>query len=207
MSTLAWNGVAGLPSRGDNPFASCWTRPGSLPFLADAGVCPTQVLDAWRAHGCRGQIVGPHGVGKSTLVAAVGERLVERGDQPRWITLRAGESSPRALLRVSISERSPLLLDGLEQLTAWGARRVLRRCTRRGAGLLATTHRAVHGLPVLASLAPTLSLTLRLFDELTRDRPTPITTAMAAHAFAESGGDVRATWFRLYDLHESLVRG
>lgn len=196
--------TAAPPSRHDNPFATCWTRPGALPCLPMAGVSVEQLLERWRAAGGHGQVVGRHGVGKSTLLRAAGERLAVEGELVRSALFRADGSR-------TLPSRLPgggvLLVDGLEQLGWLSRSRLLSRCRRRGVRVLASTHRPLRGLPVLAEVEPTESLMRVLFDRLTAERPTPVTADEAALAFAECGGNLRELWFRLYDQHESAVRG
>ena len=67
----------------DNPFSAHRIRPGSIPYLFSAEDDATdvsrldQLIDSWRAGHYFGQIVGPHGCGKTTLAYAIARRAVE----------------------------------------------------------------------------------------------------------------------------------
>lgn len=86
-----------------NPFSTCYTRPGAIPFrldeisigeLAESLFCGRSVL----------QIVGQHGSGKTTLTIELGRFLQERQTSKtgsrigettaRWITLRKANRVP-----------------------------------------------------------------------------------------------------------------
>lgn len=206
MTTLATHSTAPPPSRDDNPFATCWTRPGALPYVSTEATTVEATLAAWRHADHQGQIVGPHGVGKSTLLAAVRETLASDGWQVRGVVFRAEEHAapPRDLFASgNAKNRVVWLIDGLEQLSPWRRWWLVRRARFARVALLATTHQPIAGLPVLARLAPSLPVVLQLFRRLTQNRRTPITEATVADSFKNANGDVRETWFRLYDLHEA----
>lgn len=198
------------PTREDNPFATCWTRPGAMPYLPTADGSVDKLLAAWRLADGRGQIVGPHGVGKSTLLLAAGDALEDQGWEVRSVVFGADQPSrprPSALTDFRQATGRLLLIDGWEQLTTWRRWRLLRHCAAENVSVLATTHRATRWLPRLMTLAPTPRLISRLYHELVRERPSPVTESMALQAFEGAGCDIRETWFRLYDRHEDLIHG
>lgn len=193
------------PARGDNPFATCWTRPGAIPWCNVAGFEVSRLATAFLRSRV-GQIVGPHGVGKSTLMVAIGHLLVEQGLSVHFWTLHAGRC--RQPPRPKTPSGSVLLVDGAEQLT-WRERlRLIRQCKREGILLLATAHSSwqLLTLPVLARLAPTLSLAKRLFAELSTQHPTLVQSADLAASYRRQRGNLRDVWFELYDLHEERSR-
>lgn len=191
--------MADPPSREANPFATCWTRPGALPYesVSDSGVEP--VLARLKAANWRGQIVGPHGAGKSTLMHALRERLGREGvGAIDW-----HPSAPEEPGRL-------LLAEGFEKLPPKQCRTHLRAWRRSGQRFLLTTHRPLRwqrgAPPVVATLAPDCRLLARLFQRLTAERRTPVTLANARASFALRRGDLREVWFDLYDLHEKHAR-
>ncbi len=214
------------PSRNTNPFATCWTRPGALPFRFPAGESAEQLVARLATNGWWGEIVGPHGCGKSTLLAALLPALRDAGCSIRVITLRDGQRRlPRGWHAQSPSDgrgkrelRRPrpsldaqgratppciLVIDGYEQL-GWLQRLLLkRRCRRAAAGLLVTSHSPT-GLPTLITLAPDLPLIQQLVATLCERAATRITPADVVASHAGRGSNVRDIFFDLYDRHERL---
>ncbi len=187
---------AAPPSREANPFATCWTRPGALPWCGDT----SDVVEKLRTAGWRGQVVGPHGSGKSTLLHALVEPLRRAGRRPVLIDSRSDQCGAGDFLLIEAFERLP--------------RREQRRCVaawrRAGVGFVATTHQAlsssIHPLRVVAQTTPDPSVVVNLFDRLTERRPTPVTVGDALASFASRAGDLREVWFDLYLLHEDRTR-
>ena len=52
----------------DNPFSTRFVAPDRHPFLLPAGERLADLGERWLAYGGWGEIVGPHGTGKSTLL-------------------------------------------------------------------------------------------------------------------------------------------
>ncbi len=186
--------LAAIPNRQSNPFATCWTRPGALPFSPSEVASVESCLELLEANQWRGQILGPHGVGKSTLLVSIGQALESRGLPVTW--MRAGRDSDQL---PPAADEAVLLVDSYECLPRW------RRWLWRRRRLVATSHRPA-GLPTIASLRPTLGDAMKLFEWLTADRPTPVLPGDLARSFASRRGNVREVWFDLYDLHERRTR-
>lgn len=55
-----------------NPFSTTFIRPGAIPFLFPNDQTIQDVVRQLAATDWWGQIIGPHGTGKSTLTAAAG---------------------------------------------------------------------------------------------------------------------------------------
>lgn len=194
------------PSRDANPFATCWVRPGRLPYAAvgdDAR--PERMLDKLANAGWRGQLVGGHGSGKSTLLLTLRDELDRRDVPYRAIDAR----DPSRRWRTGDGESPRLLLvEGFERLRPCEQRRRLAAWRRAGIGCLVTTHRPLRcwprPLPVLATLSPSETLLERLFQRLTAGSETPVGLEDAKRSLYLHRGDLRAVWFDLYDLHERL---
>lgn len=190
--------AAGLPP---NPFATSRTRPAAAPFAPTGQASVAGVLLALEGTGLRGQILGPHGAGKSTLWERVAECLVSRGYAVHVVRLRGAAPAPDG----GLPHRDPsavVMIDGFERLPRW------RRwwfATIRCRGLIVTSHRSV-GLPTVARLAPMLAEARVAFRAVVGPHPTPVTEEDLAKAFHRCGGNLRETWFDLYDLHERRVR-
>ena len=191
-------------SRRDNPFATCWTRPGALPWFPvnDTGIdrLVTELLEH-----SSGQIVGPHGSGKSTLLNALAEELQRRGEVViRWTIDGGRPAAPRPRL----TSRAVLLLDGFEQLDSWDRVGLLGQQWRYGVRLVFTTHRPTSRTraALLAELSPTAANAVGLFRALTAARRTPLGEQDFHASFARHNGNLREVWFDLYDRHEQSMR-
>jgi hypothetical protein len=198
------------PSRLDNPFATCWTRPGALPFRFAEGHSAAGLVAKLAAHAWRGEIIGPHGSGKSTLLAALKPALVAAGCRVHAISLREGERRlPRSawdwLAIESRGQRVLVIVDGYEQLRWWERAKLMRRADAVGVGLVVSSHEPT-GLPTLVRLAPDRELIEQLVSALCARAPTGVTAADVAASHACHGANVREIFFALYDRHERLRR-
>ena len=197
--------VSDAPSRRDNPFATCWTRPGALAFRFSAGQSTEQLVALLAAQNWHGAIIGPHGSGKSTLLAALQPALAAAGWEVLQITLR--DAQRRLPPRFVPCDRCPTLLvvDGYEQLAWFEQARLKRRCRRAKLGLLVTAHRPTN-VATLIRLAPDRQLVQQLVGNLTAQVSTPLTAEDIAASHACHGSNVREVFFDLYDRHERLRR-
>lgn len=156
----------------------------------------------------RGEIIGPHGSGKSTLVAGLIKALEASGFRCPLFGLHDGQRfMPRGWSRTLRRGGRPIVfIDGYEQL-GWISRLAVRwRCARTGNGLVVTAH-APTGLPLLACTKPSVELTLEVARCLIRSGGAVADTDRwlvdaASAAFARHQGNVREVLFDLYDLYE-----
>ncbi len=187
----------------DNPFRV--QRLAELAYRLE-GTTWEALLARWDALGRRAALVGPEGRGKSTLLAELGERLVERDSvRLRAVVLRRGEQqlprAERARLLDGVTNRDLLLVDGAQELAAWEWRR-LREASRAAGGLLITSHRAGL-LPTLHECRTTPELLGNLLAELLRGEPDAGIVAPAAGAatlFARHHGNLRDALLAAYDI-------
>jgi len=194
------------PSRHANPFATCWTRPGALPFRFTNDQTNEQLIAKLAAQNWRGAIVGPHGSGKSTLLESLKPALAAAGRHVRQISLHDGQRRlPREFFDALKGPHTLAVIDGYEQLNWWERVRLARRCRRANVSLLVTTH-ATTRIPTLIELAPNRALITQLVADLcagvsTTISPTDVTASHACH-----GSNVREIFFALYDRHERRRR-
>jgi len=187
----------------ENPFCTRRVRPGAIPFLFPPGEDAETLVRRLQENGWRGEIVGPHGSGKSALLAALLPSLERAGQQPLLIELRDRQRRLPLDLRRQFLEKPPtiVVVDGYEQLGFWSRFRLKRLCRRRGWGLLATAPGAV-GLPVLFSTVVTPELARTVVDRLLAGQTPPWTAEELNERLARHGGNLRETLFDLYDFYE-----
>ena len=195
------------PSRRDNPFATCWTKPGALAFRFADGQDAQQLVNKLAAQNWWGAIVGPHGSGKSTLLESLKPALIAADRRIIAISLHDGQRRlPRTFYdAIAADGNTQIILDGYEQLGWLERLRVARLCRRTRAGLLVTAH-ADTRIPTLIRLAPERLLIAQLVADLCAEVSTPIAPEDVAASHACHGSNVREIFFDLYDRHERRRR-
>jgi hypothetical protein len=198
-----------------------------MPFVFASGQSAETLVARLRDAGWWGEILGPHGTGKSVLLATLMPAIERAGRRPVLIELHDGQRRlPSVLRRADIpvchpvcpGSESPedrqeclsscgaepptlLIVDGCEQLTRWNRWRMKRLCRRRGWGLLVTAHASV-GLPELCRTAATPELAETIIERLMAGRTRPFSAAEVTDCFARHRGNLREMLFELYDLYE-----
>ncbi len=189
-----------------NPFSTRWVRPGALRYQFPEGNHAAMLLAELRGHHWRGAIIGPHGSGKSALLATLTPEIERAGRAVRAIILSDGQRHlPADFPWPGPEEPSGLLIvDGYEQLGWCGRRRLGQFCRRSGWGLLISAHSdtAAGGFPVLLRTSPDLATVQRLVAYHLPPHGGLIQPADVASAFRAHRGNVRETFFALYDLFE-----
>jgi hypothetical protein len=190
------------PEAADNPFSTCRTRPGAIPYRFPPGLSAATLLERLRANGWRGQIIGAHGTGKSAFLATLLPAIEQSGHPALLVELHDGARRlPLDLGRAGLAPGSVLVVDGYEQLGFWSRWSLRRFCRRQGLGLLVTAHRPV-GLPDLFHTATTPELAQALARHLLGPRHDLIRPEEVLRQFELRGGDLRDVWFDLYDCCE-----
>ena len=190
-----------------NPFATRFTRPDAMPFLFPEGVDADTLLARLRHFNWRAAIVGPHGVGKSTLLYTLIPMIEQAGREVRYVALHDGERRlpPEVFRHCSHDRPVQLVVDGYEQLAPW-RRWALRSWTVwHRVGLLVTAHRGEGrwpGLPILWRMEPDCVTAQRVVDYLQRDTDALIRPDDIDAALSRSQGDLREALMRLFDVHE-----
>jgi len=186
-----------------NPFSTRHVRPGAIPFRFPAGKGAEGLLERLERNNWQGQIVGPHGSGKSALVATLITSIERSGRRPYLIELHDGQR------RLPVSRRQTsafgpgtvLIVDGYEQLSTWSRFTLRRLRRRRGFGLVVTSHQSV-GLPDLFRTTTSLGLAHEIVRDLLGGEPSPVTADEVDRPFTSHEGNMREILFDLYDLYE-----
>jgi hypothetical protein len=180
----------------ENPFRA--QRLEALDFRVPGGL--ELLVDRFEAMGRRAAVIGGHGSGKTSLLAALVPRLVARGLEVASLRLRRGERRLGPVGERWLARATPgvvLLLDGSDELGVRDWSRVLL-ASRRAGGLLVATHgRSL--LPTLYRCRPDAHLLADLMRDLHRGCTCALPSAEAL--LARHGGNLREALRELYDLH------
>ncbi|MEE3371362.1 MAG: hypothetical protein VX346_18655 [Planctomycetota bacterium] len=195
---------AGLRWPDSNPFSVRWIDPSRIYFETPPGICLNQLIRQLETKRGWGQIVGPHGSGKTTLVNQLEFQLRRRSMPVVKAVLhrRAWRQGFPQALSATRRRGTRLIVDGFEQLPRilqW----VLRWfCLWRGCGLLVTSHRDV-GLPWLVQTTSSLAWVQQIVSRLLQSCPGDVIREEDVRVcYYRQEGNLRETLFALYDLFE-----
>jgi hypothetical protein len=188
-----------------NPFATRFTSPGRLPPLDSSGVAIDldELLSRFRHLGDRAAIRGPHGTGKSTLLAAMAECIRRDGRLGGLVRLGLGWRRDLGAVAAGLAacgRDSVLCIDSWERLGGVAAAITCVVARATGRGLLVTSH-GEGPLPTLVSCSTTPRLLCTIVDRLP-DRHGLLSSADIEETFREAGGNLREALFLLYDRFE-----
>lgn len=169
----------------DNPFRSEAIH--KLPFW---GANVHDIYHSWRRADYRGEIVGHHGCGKTTLFLELLTLARAQGEIATVCTFRreSGLIQQDCSLRLSEPELCHFI-DGADLMSA--ASRALIRNLR----VLCTSHYSL-GLPEIYRCTTTPELLRSLIESLTS---VDVGAASAAKLFQRHGGNLRDVFWELYD--------
>lgn len=191
------------PRLRSNPFATRFTRPGALRYLFPPGQSLQTIVARLSDANWIGQIIGPHGSGKSSLVAALIPELAREGRSVAHFVLGLGER--RLPFTAAEADRwndhTQVVIDGFEQLSWWNRKKLRMLCRRSACGLLLTAHQS-QGLPTIFQTAPSLELAQLIVRELLAEGEQSITAEDIAQAYQHEPDNLREMLFRLYDLYQ-----
>lgn len=197
------------PDYPSNPFCTRRVKPGAMPYLFPPGEDIARLVDRLAADGWRGQILGPHGSGKSCLLATLADEIPRYRREPVQIRIgfRQGwlPGGVWAVLRAARPGAGVLLVDGYEQLNFWARFRLRRGCRQRSLGLVVTAHRRL-GLPVLYRTGVTAEAAERVFRHLIPTGTAVPVTTDDLHQRLGRTTNFREVLFDLYDLYERRIR-
>jgi hypothetical protein len=187
----------------DNPFSTRHIRPGAFSFLFPPGESAERLVERLESLRGWGQILGPHGSGKSALLAALVPALQSAGWHVWLVALHDGQRKLPPPLPCLPEFPPPrlLVIDGYEQLGRRARNKIQRLCRKRTWGLLVTAHQSVE-FPDLCRLEPSLELARRIVNKLSGSDRDQIPEDVLASLYRLHQGNLREVLFGLYDHYE-----
>lgn len=185
--------------RADNPFVVQRLGPDGTPWRTIPGLEPEALIDAARAHGGHLELMGPHGVGKSTLLRAIMAALEARGAVCRWWQCSDVRPNLPARWPLDLLAADHVFIDGCERCHPWQWA-MARRLTRLlGRGLFVTSHARL-GVGLLVEVRANADAFAQVVSDLMGYAFPP---SEAARRLDESGGSMREAFDRLYTEWEA----
>lgn len=174
-----------------------------MPFLFPEGESAAVIVDRLRQNRGWGEIVGPHGSGKSSLAASLREEIERTGCPTLLVELHDGQCRLPSEFWHNPKLVAPrvLIVDGYEQLNRWNRGRLKRLCRARDLGLLVTAHESV-GMPPLFTTSPSPALAEQIVAQLLAGYDSLLDCDMIRERFTSHQGDLREMLFDLYDLYQ-----
>ena len=193
-----------------NPFATRFFQPGALEYEYFGRTNSRELIERfWKLQNGKGSILGPHGSGKSTLIATLMREIESlKPTVPiHHVRFSSGTASFSALekSRRHWKTDSVAILDGYEQLS-WLSKVLVRMtAAKRSIRLLITTHKPVQGFETLwTTFVDEDSSRWVIRELLQKNNKAPIAPSLLEspewHASrAQHGQNLRESLFDMYD--------
>jgi replication-associated recombination protein RarA len=199
-----------------NPFSTRFLCPSKNRFVGVENQTLRSFVDELIGNGLFGQIIGPHGCGKTTLTFEI-ERMITTARHEHFVFKRKTVGLDRRVrsgpkLNNAFPSHAPggpnrktsvLVLDGIERLTWLQRFALIRHCRRGKIGLLVTTHQPIWGLKLQLRLQPLLKNFLTLADRLQQKSQHQVGRARLEQIYRTCGGNIREALMACYDAWES----
>lgn len=193
----------------DNPFASRFVTPGAIPYFFNNAETSHQIINRGNDLHWVGQIVGPHGSGKTTLARHLGGQLQQRFHEINFLIVRGigeiktchrienGSSSVATTPDWNQNKKTLYVIDGVERLSWLQRKLIVADCRRKQIGLIVTTHRRLIGLPELYKTSFDKSRFIKVLHHLGTERYADHYDRLRS----DFGENCREMLFELYDEH------
>ena len=190
-----------------NPFATRFTAPGELPWI-EREIRSADCIDRLLELQCRAAIVGPHGSGKTSLLACLIPQLHARGLTTELHTLRRFEfSAVRFVAKLWQSKSSIVVIDGFEQLNYFFRRIASAIARSKNMGLLVTLHRHCF-LPTLVETQVSAETAWCVIQEAYAsaglEGEPPVDISELEHMLSSQQGNLREVFMNLYDRFRDI---
>ena len=191
-----------------NPFRSERLRPGVVPYLFSDGRTIEGLLGRLQQSRWRGEIIGPHGTGKSTLIHALLPRLTAQGFSVLHGSFSGGKQQwselPSEKIDSQNDARTPriVVIDGFEQLSTPARWKWNWMTYLRGHGLVVTAHHSM-GLPALQQTNVPADLAQEIARQIAGNDLGGLTAEDVISALQSQSGNMRDAMFALYDQIEA----
>ena len=183
----------------ENPFS--FRHVATIPYFFPQGTQENTLsllAERFEQNGRVGQIIGPHGTGKSTLLEALSQQLsgpvikIVLRDRQRRLPLDFAECHDKNCI---------VIIDGYEQLSVCSRVWLWWKRRRFGFGLLITVHRPIFGWPVLYETTPNREACKRIVQILLKNE-VEMDSQMLDSLFTKHQGNLREIFLELYDEWE-----
>ena len=198
-----------------NPFSTRFIQPGAIPYQFFNGENANKLAQQFLSmKSKRGIIVGPHGSGKSTLVATILQEIATLSPKLSTHSVRfSTNQSPARALRSSLAQWQPnsvVVLDGYEQLSLWSRWQADRRARSQSVSILATAHQPVRGFDLLWQTSVDENSSRWVVEKLlvqagaVASVETLVDSAAWQRSREQHGQNLRESLFDMYDWWQSI---
>ena len=182
-----------------NPFETRWIRPNALEYISSEGQYVSRLLDLALSSNKPMQIVGPHGMGKTTLAFSLCQEAIDRGTEAQHF--RCGRQAFHEIRKSLETPGKLTILDEYEQFSMWHKFRSRRMTSNSSGKVLVITHHD-QGFTTLVHLKPNPEAIKAVVKRLQLKhnyreviQPSDVETLMVDHE-----NDYREVLFACYDL-------
>ena len=190
----------------NNPFATHFTETGRRFIQPSETADVASLVQGFLGNRRCGQIVGPHGCGKTSLAYAMARSMLAAFREIQFTVIRGQSWRSWKVENVAHLEGEGdgdmRVVDGVESLSPFQRWCLVKSCLSRDCGLLLTTHRKRSGVPVIATLMPSLGQFEKIVQGLNGPPTTEVPAGKIQEAFELHGGDYREGLMYLYDFYQ-----
>ncbi|MCH2178709.1 MAG: AAA family ATPase [Mariniblastus sp.] len=190
----------------NNPFATHYTQTGRRFIPPEDTADVATLTQCFLRNGRVGQIVGPHGCGKTSLAYAMARSMFGSFGNIQFAVIRRQSWRGRTVEILSNLQGNGSadlrVVDGIETLSHLHRWCLVKSCLRRNGALLLTTHRKLLSLPLITTLNPSLGQFEKIVTALNKPPTTRVPAEKIQEAFDRHDGDYREGLMYLYDFYQ-----